>query len=266
MTESNPDHRRYSEKEVTRLLKRATELQRALPVASASKGLTLSELEEVAAEAGLDPALLRQAAAELDVGSLPSAGSGIGVRLAGAPLRTVIERTLQGEVPVAAFTTMVPIIQMAADAPGQASQVGNTMTWQSQNPSSPRSLQILIAAHTGQTLIRIEERYGALAGGLFGGFVGGGTGISIGVGGAIGGALASAALAVALPLAITTSTYLVVRRVFRSIVRRRRGAIEKLLDTLADHAVQAIEAAGPGQLGPGRPSAPTLRSGPPGLH
>jgi hypothetical protein len=257
MPESNPDSRRYSEKEVTRLLKRATELQRSLPVASASRGLTLSELEDAAAEAGLDPALLRQAAAELDVGSLASAGSGIGVQLAGAPLRTVIERTLPGEVPASEFATMVPLIQMAADAPGQASQVGNTMTWQSQNPSSPRSLQILVAAHSGQTLIRIEERYGALAGGLFGGVVGGGTGISIGVGGSIAGALGSVALAVALPLAITATTYLFVRRGFRSIVRRRRGVLEKLLDTLVDHAVRSIEPAGPAVAPPqGRRALP----------
>lgn len=241
MTEPNPSHRRYSEKEVTRLLRRATELQRAMPIAPASNGLTLAELEDVATEAGLDPALLRQAAAELDVGSLPSAGSGIGVHLAGAPFRTVIERTLVGEVPATAFASMVPLIQMAADAPGQASQVGNTLTWQSQNPSNPRSLQILIAAHSGQTLIRIEERYGALAAGLFGGFVGGGSGVSLGVGGAIAGTLGSAALAVALPVGIITGTFFVIRRVFRSIVRRRRGVLEKLLDTLGEQAVSAMQ-------------------------
>jgi hypothetical protein len=248
MSDSDSTQRRYSEKEVSRLLKRATELQRTTGVSPAARGLTLAELEDIAAEAGLDPALLRQAAAELDVGSLPEAGSGIGARLAGAPLRTVIERTLPGEVPATAFAAMVPLIQMAADAPGQASQVGNTMTWQSQNPANPRSLQILVAAHAGNTLIRIEERYGALAGGLFGGFVGGGSGVSLGVGGALAGALGSVAIAVALPVAITTTTFVVIRRVFRSIVRRRRGVLERLLDTLAAHAQSAIfsETAQPG--------------------
>lgn len=264
MTDSESTQRRYSEKEVSRLLKRATELQRNVGVSPAARGLTLGELEDAAAEAGLDPALLRQAAAELDMGSLPEAGSGLGTRLAGAPLRTLIERSLSGEVPTSAFASMVPLIQMAADSPGQASQVGNTMTWQSQNPASPRSLQILVTAHGGNTLIRIEERYGALAGGLFGGFVGGGSGVSLGIGGAIAGALGSVALAVILPVTITATTYLVVRRSFRSIVWRRRGILEKLFDTLVSHAETAIAEEQrsrelsqppprPGLPGPGRP-------------
>ena len=56
MTDANNLPRLYDEKEVGKLLERATELQREDPVrAAASGGLSLSELEEIAAEAGIDP-------------------------------------------------------------------------------------------------------------------------------------------------------------------------------------------------------------------
>ncbi len=57
----------YTEKEVTALLERAAELQvQAARHDDGRPGLTLPELETIAQEAGLDPALLRQAAQELD--------------------------------------------------------------------------------------------------------------------------------------------------------------------------------------------------------
>ena len=51
------------------LLKRAATLQQNNSNSHPGSGLTLSEMEEVAAEAGLDPVFLRQAALELDGGS-----------------------------------------------------------------------------------------------------------------------------------------------------------------------------------------------------
>ncbi|MEZ4702357.1 MAG: hypothetical protein R2834_18640 [Rhodothermales bacterium] len=59
--------RTYSEDEMALLLERAAELQtRQARARERSNGLTLTELEAIAGEAGLDPALLRQAAEEMD--------------------------------------------------------------------------------------------------------------------------------------------------------------------------------------------------------
>ena len=61
-----PD-RIYTEQEVAALLERAAELQAQAARRNEHRpGLSLAELEDVAAEAGLDPSLLRQAAGELD--------------------------------------------------------------------------------------------------------------------------------------------------------------------------------------------------------
>jgi len=235
-----PAERRYNEREVSRLLKRAAELQRSSPAAPNPTGFSLVELESIAAEAGLDAAHLRQAAMELDAAGMGAFPPGMARTLAGAPLKIVLERTLAVEAPETAFATLVPLIQIAADAPGQASQVGRTLTWHSQNPSNPRGLQILVSVRAGQTHIRIEERYGGLAAALFAGGLGGvGGGVGIGAGGAIGGVLGSIALAVAIPITIITATWVGSRALFRSIVRRRTRVLEELLQRITEELARA---------------------------
>jgi len=70
---SNPNSsRRYTDEEVRKLLKRASELESqggTLP--APIEGPTLSDLEAIASEAGINPTLVRQAARELDT---PSSG------------------------------------------------------------------------------------------------------------------------------------------------------------------------------------------------
>ncbi|MFU8860804.1 MAG: hypothetical protein ACNA8K_10290 [Cyclonatronaceae bacterium] len=61
----------YSEEEVARLFRRAVELEADRSVArddGAGAGLTISEIEQIAAEAGIDPELIQKAATELETG------------------------------------------------------------------------------------------------------------------------------------------------------------------------------------------------------
>lgn len=61
--------RTYSEEEVTRLIRRAVELEAERSVnkeGGRHTGLTLADLEEIAAESGIDPELIKRAATELD--------------------------------------------------------------------------------------------------------------------------------------------------------------------------------------------------------
>lgn len=72
--------RLYSDTEIAALLARAAERQRAAPADGPVSGLTLDEIERLAAEAGLDPAHVRAAANELSVRA-PAAASSPGVRV-----------------------------------------------------------------------------------------------------------------------------------------------------------------------------------------
>ncbi|MGD8278589.1 MAG: hypothetical protein PVH00_11210 [Gemmatimonadota bacterium] len=231
--------RRYNEKEVSRLLKRAAELQRSERSVPSPAGLTLGELEDIAAEAGLDVSSLRRAAAELESAGSTGA-SGLGRKLAGAPTRILLEHTLPFEAPEKAFDELAPIIQVGTDAPGQLSQVGRTLSWNSQSQANPGALTILVSVRKGETVIRIEERFGNLAGGLFGGVVGGaGGGLGIGAGGAIATTLGGGAFFAIIP-AVVGGIYLGVRSIFKSVVNRRKRTLEQLmeriLEVLGQHA------------------------------
>ena len=236
-----PGARRYSDREVSVILRRATELQKAAPRSPDPNGLTLSELEEIAQEAGIATELLRQAAGELERhGPAP-----IWDALLGGPTQIRLERSVAGELDEASLAELVPVIQRAADAPGQASTVGRTLTWSSVVPGNTRSLQVLVASRKGETLIRIEERLGSLAGALHGGITGGGGGAAAGLAGPlVAAATGSAFLTGGAVLATLGIGYALARGLFRKQTRRRRRILDQLMFEVI-HRVQERVAAAP---------------------
>ncbi len=247
MSEHAPLARRYTDKEVSRILRRATELQRGEPGAPNPSGLTLAELEEVALEAGIDPRYLKRAAAEIESGSAAS----LGEKLVGAPLSFVIERTVAGELPPSEFEALVPELQAATLGQGSASAVGKTLTWTSRSDSTSSSQQVLITSREGHTTIRIEERFTGMAGGLFGGFLGGiGGGLGLGAGGALAGVLGSVAVGIALPVVAIGGAYYAARSLFAGHVRKRRRKMEELMDRLLRHVEELAVRPRLGEDGP----------------
>jgi len=233
--------RRYNEKEVARLLKRASELQRSSPAAPNPSGLTLTELEDIAREAGLDVDMLRQAATELNASPMPR---NAGEKLAGAPLRIVLERTLPFEASEANFILLVPAIENAFSGPGQISQIGRTFSWHASRSNSGRTQQVRVTIHSGETLIRIEESFGGLVGGVYGGILGGvGGGVGLGAGPAIAFALHSTALAFILPAIIFGATYASVRYGYKTFIANRQRTLEQLMQdiiaALSDRVTQS---------------------------
>ena len=242
MTEADqPRPRVYGDDEVGRILKRATELQHVEPTARSS-GVTLAELEEIAAEAGIDPRHLRRAALELErePGDLS-----VFARLAGEELVLVREITLPGELDVPGLERLVGVIQAHSPEHGQAGLIGRTLTWRAESPSNTVTTQILAAARSGETTIRVEENMSQMASGLFGGFmVGGGVGLGMGVGLGVGlEVLGSALFAGVLPVACLALGYVGARGIYRVIAGRRRRALDRLFDLLVEEARVGIEEA-----------------------
>ena len=66
--------RRFSDKEVALVLRRAIELEEVYPLSDlpAARGMTLLELQEVPREAGINPSLVTRAAEELSEKPIPS--------------------------------------------------------------------------------------------------------------------------------------------------------------------------------------------------
>jgi hypothetical protein len=228
--------RRYNEKEVADIIKRASELQQVESTSESTTGMSLAELEQVAREAGLDPALVRRAATDLDTrvsDRKPSA-------FLGAPTNLVLERTIDGEIPPDEYETIVLEIQRELGGVGQASTLGRSVVWTMQGVSrrrvSSRTVQVTITPRNGRTTIRMEEPLGQFAGGLFGGLMGGlgaGTsGIAMGIGM---GVFHSAPVTVGIIGGMISASYLLARTIFGRTVRTRAERMQRLMSRLAEH-------------------------------
>jgi hypothetical protein len=228
--------RRFDDEQVSLILRRAAELQEEQGAGDrASSGMTLADLEEVAREAGLDPALVRRAAAEVGDGGgarTPALG---GSPFLGAPTMLRAERIVDGELPTAEFEAVLDEIRREFNDVGIVSALGRTRTG--------RQISVTVVARGGTTGIRIEESTGGLAGGLFGGLMGGlgggGTGIAVGIGI---GAFHSLPIAAVIWGTLLGGSYVLARTIFTSLSRRRAAALTGLADRLAELTEGAVVA------------------------
>jgi hypothetical protein len=233
--------RLYDEKEIGRILKRATELQHAEPSAPGA-GVTLAELEEIAAEAGIDPRYLRRAALEVEGGRTDAS---VWARVAGDDLMLVRDLTLQGELDEDGFERIVAAIQTGAREHGHPILLGRTLTWRAETPTKTRTMQIVVTSRDGQTRIRLEEDLTQTAVGWMAGLTaGGGVGVGMGVGMPIAlEVLGSTLFAFAFPVGTVALSYIAARQVYRAIVERRRTTLGRLFDAIAEEARAAIASA-----------------------
>ena len=250
MTGDSEGVRRYGEEEVARILKRATEIRSrstSLSRPGEQEGLTLRELEEIAAEAGIDVAHVRRAAVELDVGV---DAHGFGERFVGAPWTLRREAVIEGELGEDAFQAVLSALQVELSEPGFPSLLGRTLNWKNETQKGGgRSTMVTVTSRAGRTTIRVEENLQQVAGGFHGGItVGGGVGIGLGLGLPVGIAQASVLLGVGLPLAGVALAYAVARTTYRSYVGRRSRVVARLLARLVEVAEK--EATPPGETRP----------------
>lgn len=230
--------RRYTDQEVALVIKRAAELQAQAAQVSEDErsGLSLTELEQIAREAGLDPALVRRAATELDTRHTTAPRS----RFLGAPSVLTLERTIDGEVPVSEYELIVEEIRRAFNDNGYVSTLGRSLAWSSMSQNgrggNQKRVNVTITPRNGRTTIRVEESLRPVAGGLFGGImggVGGGTtGLTLGLGAKL---LHSLAGGFGLWLLVLGGTYGVARTIFTHVARSRGERLRDVLDRIAEH-------------------------------
>lgn len=241
MPDPKGDARRFNDEEVALIIKRAAELQQTEQVAAEpSTALTLTDVEEIAKEAGIDPALVRRAAHSLDQHVEKARPS----PWVGAPTRLVYERVIDAEIPVDAYEVLVNEIRRTFGDNGIPSVLGRTLAWtstsiQGRHNRRGRKIDVSVVSRGGVTTVRVEEELGNLAGALFGGLVGGGgggtTGISIGIGM---GAFHSAPLAFALWVAVAGGFYTLARAIYGNIVGKRERELNALVERLEGEVVE----------------------------
>ncbi|MBS1152590.1 MAG: hypothetical protein H6Q89_4288 [Myxococcaceae bacterium] len=224
----------FTNEEVGKILKRAAGLQRELGPPAAT--LTRSELEQIAIDAGIDPAQVRQA-----IGELRQPPGSRAQTWFGAPTRVSIERIIPGELDPKHHEALAQAIRQQLQGrggPGLVSTVGRTLTYVIANQKAP--VEISFSVSGGNTVLRLEANFSQLAGGVFGGIVGG-------VGGSAGPNIAwilpfmgltSLPVGIAAGLGVVGLTWLACRPLYRALV----GGQQRKLATLADQLEQQLRA------------------------
>jgi len=247
--------RKFNDEEVALIIKRAAELQQTEQVAQdPANAMSLSEVEEIAKEAGIDPALIRRAANTLDQRTEITRPS----PWVGAPTRLVFERVVDGEIPPDTYEPIVNEIRRTFGDNGVPSVLGRTLAWTStslggRRQSRGRQIDVSVMTRAGVTTIRVEEELRNTVGALFGGLVGGGgggtTGMTIGLGM---GVFHSAPIAAMLWLTVAGGFYTLARFIFGNIVEKREKQLSELIERLQSIVETAANIV-PSQVGANTP-------------
>ncbi|MEM7245603.1 MAG: hypothetical protein AAF533_09680 [Acidobacteriota bacterium] len=139
---------RYSEEEVAAILKRSAEIEGEQRQVESSDRLSLSEIERIAADSGLDPASVRAAAAEMTQAPATTSRAPKGLRL-----------HHQRQVPVALDDSQVERLLLKVGEilgrQGLVSREGGGWRWR--ESEGGRRLQVAAASRSGVTALEITE-------------------------------------------------------------------------------------------------------------
>lgn len=146
------NNRRYSEKEIQAIFRRATERQEAMGTADPHRGLTLDELKAIGAESGIDPAHVEAAVADIERGDMEPASLSLLERLYGLSASIRVERVLPGPMDDATWDDAVDVLRSTFNTRGQDETIGPIREW-SAFTSSGFDYQALFADDTWYTML-----------------------------------------------------------------------------------------------------------------
>jgi hypothetical protein len=156
--------RRFTDREVALVLRRAVELEKrtAAEGAVGGKGLSLADLKDIAAEAGISPEVIGRAVAELESRRGLEPVSLLGPSTTSREIRAV-QRALSRE----ALGELIRIVDEEVADQGTVQEALGSVRWTSQGRFL--STQVSLEPSEDETLMRVEERYtGAIRGAIHG--------------------------------------------------------------------------------------------------
>ncbi|MCH9688110.1 MAG: hypothetical protein K0V04_42155 [Deltaproteobacteria bacterium] len=228
----SPPDQRFSDEDTALILQRAAQMQ-----VEQGGNRTLAELQAAAAEAGIDAALVRRAAAEVtSLATRPALRPPARGGILGAPLRHSHQRTVARPIEGAPFHEIASEIERVLGLDGRARIDDRQLTWNSRE----RNVRVTVSPRGAQTLVRVEERTPELAGGLF-------LGMGLPVTFTALGLIIPMSLAVwHMPLLIpilflgwAAFTFLLARTIYSTVARRRDAQLLETADVVADMLASA---------------------------
>jgi hypothetical protein len=158
MSDPHPGGRRFSEKEVAAILRRTAELQAARSAEGGVETTSLAQLQQAAAELGIPPALVAEAAAQVDQ---PPAES-----VWGGPWRTTLEQEVPARVGEDEWPALVETVRRVTGRMGLPVRSGSAFEWTS---SSPDVLHVTVTPAAEGSRVRVRAKYGDWGGAIYGG-------------------------------------------------------------------------------------------------
>jgi hypothetical protein len=236
--------RRFTDREVGELIRRAIELQEGAATpgsAPPGKGLTMDEVRQIASEVGIDPRFLDLAAsgelAELDREEVP---------LVGGPHAWRLRRALEGEIPEEERGRLLEAIRHEMKVKGDVEDVYGRMEWS--NDDGLGAVVIGVSSRDGTTTVDVMARRGGEVGLLHG--------LAVPMGGMMGGALVAGLLgldgfAETFPAVLGCAglSFLGVRTWWQIASARWERKLTRIADRLAEIGRSVAEPGG-GEPGP----------------
>lgn len=141
--------RRFTDREVALILKRATDLEETDAPESAG-GLSLDDLREIAREVGISSNAIERAVASLD------RGPRIGASLAGAPRVRKAVRAVPAELDQDGIARLMRVVDDRADSTGSITEALGSVRWTGQDRF--KSTRVSVTPRAGETTIEVVEK------------------------------------------------------------------------------------------------------------
>ncbi len=156
MSGNDPGGRRYSDEEFALILRRASEISAAGDARPG--GLSLSEMQQIAQEAGIDPAAVRRAAA-----SLPAQSRSTLTAIFGGPMKYRLERTLPGKASGEDLSRILQSIRRTTEHQGRTEHILDSVEWRTADgdEGSSRVFVNVTAREEGTTIEVMGDRQAA---------------------------------------------------------------------------------------------------------
>jgi len=218
--------RRFTDKQVALILRRAADLEkRSSTSGSSPRGLTLADLKEIAAEAGIDPDLIGRAVAEMEG---PRGLEPTSVIIGPETVRREV-RAIAGELGKEELAELMRLVDDQVADQGTVAEALGFVRWTSQGRFL--STQVSLEPTRGETLMRVEERYSeALRGVLHG--IPASYGAIFGLAYALEGLNLGLAPGSLVALATTIAGWGIGTSIWRVISARSRTRVRKLAEML----------------------------------
>ncbi len=208
--------RLYTEKEISKILKRAGEVQ-AAQSEKVTVGLSLEELQQIAEEVGLEPDIVASVANEIDTESEQEQSGFFSSLL--MPTKLDLEQVIPGTIAENEWPEIVSIIERAAGNSGSSSQVGRMLEWISDGRHSEYKLSLF--SGEGQSKVILQANFNQLALAWTLPIL-----INVAVWAFILGMINFGWFGLPIGLAVTFGTYLVILSGFRNFIRKKRDSIK----------------------------------------